>query len=252
MRILLSIVLCLLCCSDGLSQINLTIDQSQSSVSFSVLGVSDSSSVTGSGTIEFDSATPPFSAAQFTSLDLTLADGFDITILIFVSVEADPNSIMISLAQPGSPGLINGDNQFDQTGNLVSMAGTVDINDPLNLAGGSMTFDLAQAGLIPFDFNQVQVQVDGSDLTITSNLSLELDANGIAVTVSGAIVATGSVPTFLLGDVNRDGAVNLLDVDPFVALLAANEFQLEADMNQDGSVNLLDVDGFIEALANGG
>ncbi len=52
----------------------------------------------------------------------------------------------------------------------------------------------------------------------------------------------------VVGDVNRDGVVNLLDVAPFVDLLSNGEFQAEADINMDGVVNLLDVDGFVQLL----
>ncbi len=55
----------------------------------------------------------------------------------------------------------------------------------------------------------------------------------------------------LLGDVNLDGMVNLLDVDPFVNLLTIGDFQEEADINQDGEVNLLDVDPFVALLSGG-
>ena len=54
---------------------------------------------------------------------------------------------------------------------------------------------------------------------------------------------------FLIGDVNLDGQVNLLDVSPFVELLSDGTFQLEADTNQDGIVNLLDVASFIDLVA---
>ena len=54
----------------------------------------------------------------------------------------------------------------------------------------------------------------------------------------------------LLGDINLDGQVNLLDVAPFVALLSNGGFQLEADINGDGQVNLLDVGPFIELLSD--
>lgn len=56
---------------------------------------------------------------------------------------------------------------------------------------------------------------------------------------------------FLLGDVNLDGEVNLLDVAPFVDLLSTGGFQLEADINGDGTVNLLDVSGFVQLLSDG-
>ena len=53
----------------------------------------------------------------------------------------------------------------------------------------------------------------------------------------------------LLGDVNRDGVVNLLDVTPFVGLLSTGDYTANADMNVDGIVNLLDVALFVDALA---
>ena len=59
-------------------------------------------------------------------------------------------------------------------------------------------------------------------------------------------------PGFILGDINGDGSVNLLDVSPFVDLLANGGNNPAADINQDGIVNLLDVAGFVDLLANGG
>ena len=57
--------------------------------------------------------------------------------------------------------------------------------------------------------------------------------------------------TKLIGDVNLDGVVDLLDVSPFVELLVNGEFQIEADINQDGEVNLLDVGPFVDLLSGG-
>ncbi len=54
---------------------------------------------------------------------------------------------------------------------------------------------------------------------------------------------------FVLGDINGDGVVNLLDVAPFVELISTNTFLPEADINGDGEVNLLDVEPFIELLS---
>lgn len=55
----------------------------------------------------------------------------------------------------------------------------------------------------------------------------------------------------LLGDVNCDGDINLLDVAPFVDLISNGTFSEKADMNQDGTVNLLDVEPFINQLSGG-
>ena len=43
-----------------------------------------------------------------------------------------------------------------------------------------------------------------------------------------------------------DGSVDLLDVAPFVELLANGGFKAEADINQDGNVDLLDVQPFVD------
>ena len=55
----------------------------------------------------------------------------------------------------------------------------------------------------------------------------------------------------LIGDVNQDGSVDLLDVGPFVDLLVSGDFQKEADINEDGTVDLLDVTPFVALLAGG-
>ena len=59
------------------------------------------------------------------------------------------------------------------------------------------------------------------------------------------------VDDVLLGDVNMDGVVDLLDVTPFVELLTAGGYLPEADINQDGVLDLLDVTPFVELLSGG-
>ncbi len=61
------------------------------------------------------------------------------------------------------------------------------------------------------------------------------------------VVLIGDAP-FLLGDVNLDGIVSLLDVSPFVNAITSGCYIENADMNQDGVVSLLDVALFVDAL----
>ncbi len=63
--------------------------------------------------------------------------------------------------------------------------------------------------------------------------------------------ATNVVPSdeSILGDVNQDGAVNFLDINPFIGLLLSGGFLEEADLNQDGSVNFLDINPFVAFLS---
>ena len=84
--------------------------------------------------------------------------------------------------------------------------------------------------------------VQVGDFTFTTTYSGG-DGNDLALIVSG-----GS--DVLLGDVNQDGIVDLLDVGPFVEVLSGGGvFQAEADCNEDGVVDLLDVGPFVSILA---
>ncbi len=93
-------------------------------------------------------------------------------------------------------------------------------------------------------------------LTPTAEMRLRFTASDLG---DGSVVEAGidgmeimllqcEPDAVLLGDVNLDGVVNLLDVAPFVDVLSGGLFQAEADMNQDGVVNLLDVDAFVQTL----
>ena len=65
----------------------------------------------------------------------------------------------------------------------------------------------------------------------------------------------------LTGDLNCDGSINSLDIDPFVLTLTDPvmygitypdcDAQL-ADTNADGSINSLDIDPFVSLLTSGG
>ena len=55
-----------------------------------------------------------------------------------------------------------------------------------------------------------------------------------------------SIAGVLLGDVNCDNTVNLLDVGPFVSQLISGEYSFKADVNQDNTVDLLDIEPFVE------
>ncbi len=65
-------------------------------------------------------------------------------------------------------------------------------------------------------------------------------------TIDGRVLSIN--PIIIFGDVNQDGVVSLLDVQPFVDLLTTGGYQAEADVNQDGAVNLLDVQPFVDLL----
>ena len=94
-----------------------------------------------------------------------------------------------------------------------------------------------------FDNDFYAMSVDLSDQFAAIGIPLD-DSQGSNV----GQVELLSLDTKILGDVNLDGDVNLLDVSPFVELLLNSGFQNEADINQDGVVDLLDVNPFVEML----
>lgn len=78
------------------------------------------------------------------------------------------------------------------------------------------------------------------------------DEDGTMITLIGSPgIFQGFDAAGLLGDVNCDGTVDLLDVQPFVQLISNSEFSSKADINMDGNVDLLDVGPFIELLTGG-
>ena len=45
----------------------------------------------------------------------------------------------------------------------------------------------------------------------------------------------------LVGDINADGVVNILDVVLLVNMVLSDEYNASADFNNDGVINVLDV-----------
>ena len=55
----------------------------------------------------------------------------------------------------------------------------------------------------------------------------------------------------LLGDINEDGIINILDVISVVNLVLSNEYDLLADVNEDESVDILDVVILVNIILSG-
>ena len=77
-------------------------------------------------------------------------------------------------------------------------------------------------------------------VTIPLGISLNPSFGSATVTVVPA--------TTLLGDINLDGAVDFLDIIPFIAILSSQSFQEEADLDENGEVNFLDLIPFVDIL----
>ena len=232
--------------------IDMTVDQSQSNVAISVLGGNANSSITGDATVELTPASEPFGTARITALNLTMADGFEISLLAGAAVVGvEPGNANVFFTVVGPAGTVDAMNQFDQTGNFFGVSGTSFVNTFL----GDEMIDLATVKPVPFDIIDAQLSTDGENLTLVSEVNLDFDFEVLGGTatmnLTGPVVLNGVLPKkkVLLGDVNCDGSVNLLDVGPFVDLISSGGFSDKADINLDGVVDLLDVQPFVDLLA---
>ena len=107
------------------------------------------------------------------------------------------------------------------------------LDEPLTITDRNVTLSGLLADGQPFSFDLNAVNTAGNDsLDPEATLTVTLDS-----------------PVFMLGDVNRDDAVNFLDIAPFIEVLSNNGFQLEADVDQNEVVNFFDIPRFIELLS---
>lgn len=235
--------------------IDLTVDSAQSSVEISIAGSASSSSLSGNAAFDLQFSDPPSGDAQITDLDLVVDEALNFSFAFgLVSGSTSPGDVTLSMVTPGSPGTISG-TSFAQLANLVALDGTLDVADPLGLAGGNQTFDLSEIEFPPFDFNSVNVTQLGAVITISSSFAftdtVDLGAGLVPVVVDVTLVASGEtgIISDFLGDVNMDSAVNFLDIGPFIAILSAGEFEAQADIDQSGEVDFLDIAPFIAILS---
>lgn len=112
------------------------------------------------------------------------------------------------------------------TGDLIIVDGRVTTSNGGDFGSGSLIWSDIDTAVVTFEIDSTPGGSSGA---------IAFDRFGISLDV-------------LLGDVNLDGFVNLLDVIFFLARLLTGEFQAEADINLDGLVNLGDVAPFVDLL----
>ena len=242
----------------GSAEAQLIVDDVLSQATFTALGVSDTSTTSGTVDLLVSPGTSPFNTAQVVGLNLTLDQELQLSFAFgLATLESDAGSIQIELVSPGPAGSVAG-GVFSQLENTLAASGQVDLNDRLNLVGGSMSFDLSTAGNQVADFSNVSITESGGMVTIDGSYSFTASANGVDLTVDGRIVASGTVnEALVLGDFNLDGVVNCSDLDGYVGNIgAAADGALAAlDIDGNGTLDASDAELHITALvetSNGG
>ena len=131
---------------------------------------------------------------------------------------------------------------LEGTGILNQNTGPVFLDQGYDMSADAFLFARIDFDVVGSPGDMVDVTVSSGDQGIVHDGSLVEPIFGMA----SLMISEG-----LLGDINCDGAVTLLDVGPFVDLISSGEFSSKGDFNGDGVITLLDIQGFVDALSGG-
>ena len=181
------------------SIVDLTFDSSMSSADLSINNSGfETSSVSGTGSIDVASLTAPFGTAQITALDISLDDALSFSFAAgLVTVNTQPGDDTISLVTPGAAGVVT-NGLFDQLGNQLQLGGTIAVSDPLNLLGGSQTLDLSSQAPTVTDFLDFEISRTGDIKTVSGTFSVTdsievAPGTFIPLAANGSFLASGVV-----------------------------------------------------------
>ena len=146
------------------------------------------------------------------------------------------------------------DNGTDQLESLFFANDAADLSNLTLVASVDDEIDVDGDGIADWTLNNFRTgSSNGSSIALTEDgtIYVTVDLRSIdGETSAQAIVGFVGSPSFLLGDVNRDGIVNFLDITPFIRVLTGDTPQIEADIDGNGLVNFLDITPFIAILTN--
>ena len=136
--------------------------------------------------------------------------------------------------------------------------------DAIAASGGSQVNLIGREFFV--DGQEIDTLVEGEAFTVTDRnvtltglladgqpfsfaLNTSFSASGFASS-SATLTVTLDTTGILLGDVDRDGVVDFLDIPPFIDLITEGELQAEGDIDQSGAVDFLDIFPFVMILTN--
>ena len=157
--------------------------------------------------------------------------------------------------------------QLNENNSLAFVWDVVDETDQLqSLFFASDAADLSNLTVVASVGDEIDVDGDGiADWTLNNFQAGSSNGSSIALSEGGTIYVTVDlrsidggtfaqaivgIPSFTLGDVDRDGSVTFSDIASFIGVLAGNTFQVEADIDGNGVVNFDDISPFIGILSS--
>ena len=123
-----------------------------------------------------------------------------------------------------------------QPGNWLSLIPITDLNG--DIYGGESV--------------NINVVANAEDIIMGDYMAHIFVSTNIESTIDLPVTLTVSDTTFLLGDINQDQEINVLDVVSLVSIIlnGSSEYIEAGDMNLDGELNVLDVVSLVQLILN--
>ena len=136
------------------------------------------------------------------------------------------------------PMILNGDEDLDGDGspdnyiwNMLSPATTYSAYAFID-HNMIVRYMFNMPNLYDFQYNYIPNLLDGIYGCTDENASNYDDSAGID---------DGSCEYYIMGDINLDGQINILDIVQLANMIIGDDFQESADLNADGVLNILDI-----------
>ena len=171
------------------------------------------------------------------SPEVTLNNGDNISFYAISADSAFPDRLLVRMSTSGA--------------SLDVGIGPMDVGD-----FGTILLDINpdyQEGVFIRQWVNYQATITGLDGPTQGRIALHyfnlfMNVNGDNIQIDSFEL---SPEKLLLGDVNCDGVVDLLDIEPFVDAITTGTFSVKSDVNEDQVVDLLDVAPFVAILLAG-
>ena len=179
-----------------------------------------------------DGVLPPGATQVFISVSSEPFNNVNILGPVFIGANAQP-TITVDDLEVQEFKVIDTDNPNEPAGELNS--------------DFQLTLTAGEEVVATFDKNSPEVNFDAATGCVEVDFSpLNLPPRVYSINIGEGFSQQYYVRQ--LGDINRDGNLNFLDISGFVRLLSTGTYQIEGDMNANGTVDFLDISPFIRLL----
>ena len=144
---------------------------------------------------------------------------------------------------------------IDLNSNFSQFNTDIGVDDEVSNGAGSVEFQIFLDGIEFYNSGIMDsdspTQSVNLNVTNVQELKLIVDESTFGISSDHADWAGAYlIPNMILGDINYDEVINILDVIETVNLVLSNEYEYIADINSDGIVNILDIIRLVNIILN--